>query len=659
MIFGQKGQVVYVRFAKPAPSTPVGAPLSAEVCFATTKEAKNSLALSGHVINGIRIQVTSVATVGTADPASRKRPDRHSWSPRHTGDPILSTTPSQPQPNAIWPLRNPQQNGVHRHDPENHQADKNLYILNIPLTGCDSSELKKLVAHHGTVVHCMVLAKLDGMARRRGFVVMDSHAEALKVKNDLHGYVWNDFTLDVSFAHVQRTRESVAAAAAERQHSRVLWADETEGRDQARTWRNSYPSNLQRDYADAYGREQISFRRPRAASSAALYAPPQNSPLPLQHPFYPVSCAPPRDLSATVGASDYELGNRAEGLVSLFVDGLPKFFDNGMLWYLASYSGCVVQATLHPSLSSGKCIGAITFAHGTNVWEVVNSLDGVEMPAGPQNEDVLLRVYLSPDGYCPSLSREHGHSVCVPVPPVPSPDLPGTRATLAFPRGLSSEPTRNTYSRPRFGHPFQTHAQPHPTTVGSSTSTWSLAPGTPLAPVCPTDATTRSKQTSKPTLHRTISLPRKTWSSPQDPWSPFGEPWSPPPSCDLSWSRPNAVATTQDPWSPLASDRALFDNVLSSSNESQAGSTAWENATLNSQASSSQQSSRRSSTPLRSSSNSATGEHGLCGDLAAIGLASSYAKQHHSSSSLLELFPHNCGVLHMRKQAISEHHHHL
>ena len=74
-----------------------------------------------------------------------------------------------------------------------NDARRNLYVLGLPfdLTKyampsylCASrlivyrAELTSIFSCHGTVNHCVILATVDNASRRRGFVVMSTHAQA-------------------------------------------------------------------------------------------------------------------------------------------------------------------------------------------------------------------------------------------------------------------------------------------------------------------------------------------------------------------------------------------------------------------------------------------------------------------------------------------------
>jgi hypothetical protein len=107
---------------------------------------------------------------------------------------------------------------------------KNLYVLNLPLD-MTNEEMLGLFQPFGTVVHACILAILDSSARRRGFILMGSGAEATAAMRNLHGQVYrcvlsstacvrlvcclhwllldltsaSDYVLDVSYSVVQKT----------------------------------------------------------------------------------------------------------------------------------------------------------------------------------------------------------------------------------------------------------------------------------------------------------------------------------------------------------------------------------------------------------------------------------------------------------------------
>ncbi|KAI0300139.1 hypothetical protein B0F90DRAFT_1817733 [Multifurca ochricompacta] len=54
---------------------------------------------------------------------------------------------------------------------------RNLYVLGLPFD-LSKAELSSIFSQFGTVTHCVILATVDNASRRRGFVVMSTHAEA-------------------------------------------------------------------------------------------------------------------------------------------------------------------------------------------------------------------------------------------------------------------------------------------------------------------------------------------------------------------------------------------------------------------------------------------------------------------------------------------------
>lgn len=98
---------------------------------------------------------------------------------------------------------------------------KNLYVLNVPLD-VTTVQLERLFAQYGTVRHCVILSMLDGQARRRGFVDMDSPQEAQTALHATDGKVWFGYPLEVSFARVQRSGAPAEAEAAETPCSTLL-----------------------------------------------------------------------------------------------------------------------------------------------------------------------------------------------------------------------------------------------------------------------------------------------------------------------------------------------------------------------------------------------------------------------------------------------------
>ncbi|KAH8829298.1 hypothetical protein DL96DRAFT_1597573 [Flagelloscypha sp. PMI_526] len=69
------------------------------------------------------------------------------------------------------------------------------------------SEFAAMFSQHGKVLHCVILATVDNSSRRRGFVVMASHAEAKRAMEACtNAPTKGGQCLDISWAVVQRSR---------------------------------------------------------------------------------------------------------------------------------------------------------------------------------------------------------------------------------------------------------------------------------------------------------------------------------------------------------------------------------------------------------------------------------------------------------------------
>ncbi|WOO82113.1 Polyadenylate-binding protein, cytoplasmic and nuclear [Vanrija pseudolonga] len=120
----------------------------------------------------------------------------------------LSKTPrSQPTPGLLGGLRT---SFEEQYDPRDPHAPlpRNLYILNLPIE-LTQIEFKDLFLSFGSVEHSILLSQLDGMGRRRGFVLMSSHREAMDVIHQMHGKWIEGMKLDVSWALVQREAKNM------------------------------------------------------------------------------------------------------------------------------------------------------------------------------------------------------------------------------------------------------------------------------------------------------------------------------------------------------------------------------------------------------------------------------------------------------------------
>ncbi|SPO20822.1 uncharacterized protein UTRI_00299 [Ustilago trichophora] len=84
------------------------------------------------------------------------------------------------------------------------RAQRNLYVLNLPLDAT-TVQFEALFAQFGSVEHAVILATLDHLARRRGFILMSDSAQARAAMENLNGHVWHHYRIEVSFAIVQRS----------------------------------------------------------------------------------------------------------------------------------------------------------------------------------------------------------------------------------------------------------------------------------------------------------------------------------------------------------------------------------------------------------------------------------------------------------------------
>lgn len=88
---------------------------------------------------------------------------------------------------------------------QNSDDRRNLYVLGLPFA-LTKNELASLFSRFGTVSHCVILATVDNSSRRRGFVVMSTHAEAKQALIALTRTQLKGHTIDVSWAVVQRSQ---------------------------------------------------------------------------------------------------------------------------------------------------------------------------------------------------------------------------------------------------------------------------------------------------------------------------------------------------------------------------------------------------------------------------------------------------------------------
>ncbi|KAI0049217.1 hypothetical protein FA95DRAFT_1557164 [Auriscalpium vulgare] len=136
-----------------------GSGCTIELTFATPDDAMKSLCMSGYTVAGSAITVTTV---------NSSKPTR-----------VVDT--SKPK-----------------------DTRRNLYVLGLPFD-LSKAELTAVFSRCGTVCHCVILATVDNASRRRGFVVMSSHAEARAAMDTLSRTDIRGSMIDVSWAVVQRS----------------------------------------------------------------------------------------------------------------------------------------------------------------------------------------------------------------------------------------------------------------------------------------------------------------------------------------------------------------------------------------------------------------------------------------------------------------------
>ncbi|KAL1412615.1 hypothetical protein Q8F55_000362 [Vanrija albida] len=139
-----------------------------------------------------------------------KVPDRKaSVTPPQTSWDALSqlSKPARPTPALLGGLRTSFEEQFDPRDPH-APLPRNLYVLNLPIE-LTQAEFKDLFQPYGSVEHSILLSQLDGMGRRRGFVLMSSHREAIDVIHQMHGKWIEGMKLDVSWALVQREAKNM------------------------------------------------------------------------------------------------------------------------------------------------------------------------------------------------------------------------------------------------------------------------------------------------------------------------------------------------------------------------------------------------------------------------------------------------------------------
>ncbi|WVQ75740.1 hypothetical protein IAR50_005371 [Cryptococcus sp. DSM 104548] len=90
-----------------------------------------------------------------------------------------------------------------RHVDPQGPLPRNLYIMGLPLD-MTQAQFKSMFTPFGMVEHSTLLSQLDGIGRRRGFVLMSTHQEAVEATRAMNGSWHSGFKMDVSWALVQR-----------------------------------------------------------------------------------------------------------------------------------------------------------------------------------------------------------------------------------------------------------------------------------------------------------------------------------------------------------------------------------------------------------------------------------------------------------------------
>ncbi|WVQ66209.1 uncharacterized protein L199_004388 [Kwoniella botswanensis] len=91
----------------------------------------------------------------------------------------------------------------YRHIDPQGPLPRNLYVMGLPLD-LTQVQFKSLFSQFGMVEHSTLLSQLDGMGRRRGFILMSTHREAVEAMSRMNGNWLEGFKIDVSWALVQR-----------------------------------------------------------------------------------------------------------------------------------------------------------------------------------------------------------------------------------------------------------------------------------------------------------------------------------------------------------------------------------------------------------------------------------------------------------------------
>ncbi|OCF73367.1 hypothetical protein I204_06599 [Kwoniella mangroviensis CBS 8886] len=109
----------------------------------------------------------------------------------------------------------------YRHIDPQGPLPRNLYVMGLPLD-LTQVQFKSLFSQFGMVEHSTLLSQLDGMGRRRGFILMSTHREAVEAMSRMNGNWLEGFKIDVSWALVQRDSKNFGSNAFGALHNRVI-----------------------------------------------------------------------------------------------------------------------------------------------------------------------------------------------------------------------------------------------------------------------------------------------------------------------------------------------------------------------------------------------------------------------------------------------------
>ncbi|WWC73845.1 uncharacterized protein I206_107817 [Kwoniella pini CBS 10737] len=106
----------------------------------------------------------------------------------------------------------------YRHIDPQGPLPRNLYVMGLPLD-LTQVQFKTLFSQFGMVEHSTLLSQLDGMGRRRGFILMSTHREAVEAMQNMNGTWLEGFKIDISWALVQRDSKNFGATPSKRELS--------------------------------------------------------------------------------------------------------------------------------------------------------------------------------------------------------------------------------------------------------------------------------------------------------------------------------------------------------------------------------------------------------------------------------------------------------